>query len=211
MHEAYDAEVSSAGYWPGGADEGAFYSYTYPEPPGFRERDLGVPGAAFDVELGEFVLPYRTVRESRDPDVLLLAFLRATFPDYLVPVSLVTVDRMPLAADGSVDLAALPPPPSGRRSDRPFVAPRTPLEGRLAQVWKRVLWLDADVGVPLQAGEARRAVRQQDGLPVHPPRRRRAQGERAVQLEGVLEQHRVVRVCLRAAVHAHHGQRGGEA
>ena len=77
MHEAYDAEVSSAGYWPGGADEGAFYSYTYPEPPGFRERDLGVPGAAFDVELGEFVLPYRTVRESSDPDGLLLAFLRA--------------------------------------------------------------------------------------------------------------------------------------
>lgn len=77
----------------------------------------------------------------------LRALLRAAFPDYLVPVSLVTVDRMPLAADGSVDLAALPPPPSGRRSDRPFVAPRTPLEARLAQVWKRVLWLDADVSV----------------------------------------------------------------
>ncbi len=79
MHEAYDAEVSSAGYWPGGAEEGAFYSYTYPEPPGFRDRDLGVPGAFFDAGLGEFLLPYRTVREAEDPEGLLLAFLRATF------------------------------------------------------------------------------------------------------------------------------------
>lgn len=79
MYEAYDAEVSSAGYWPGGADEGAFYSYTYPEPKGFRERDLGVPGACFDAALGEFVLPYRTVREAEHPEALLLDFLRATY------------------------------------------------------------------------------------------------------------------------------------
>lgn len=77
----------------------------------------------------------------------LRAFLRAAFPDYLVPASLVTVDRMPLAADGSVDVDALPPPPSGRRPGHDFVAPRTPLERRLAQVWKRVLWLDEDVSV----------------------------------------------------------------
>ena len=58
---------------------GAFYSYTYPGPPGFRDRDLGVPGAFFDAGLGEFLLPYRTVREAEDPEGLLLAFLRATF------------------------------------------------------------------------------------------------------------------------------------
>lgn len=79
MHEAYDAEVSSAGYWPGGADEGAFYSYTYPEPAGFRDRELGVPGGSFDTSLGEFLLPYRAVREASDPEALLLAFLRATY------------------------------------------------------------------------------------------------------------------------------------
>ena len=76
------------------------------------------------------------------------AFLRGAFPHYLVPASLVTIDRFPLLADGSVDVAALPPPPASRsRLGRPCVAPRTPLERRLAQVWKRVLWLDVDVGV----------------------------------------------------------------
>ena len=42
MHEAYSHEVSSAGYWPGPDGEGVFYSYAYPEPPGFRDADLGV-------------------------------------------------------------------------------------------------------------------------------------------------------------------------
>jgi hypothetical protein len=78
MREAYDAELSSCGYWPGGRDEGAFYSYAYPEPAGFRERVLSTAGAGFDTGLGEFVLPYRTVREADDPEALLLSFLRET-------------------------------------------------------------------------------------------------------------------------------------
>lgn len=96
MYEAYDSEVSSAGYWPGGADEGAFYSYTYPEPAGFRDRDLGVPHAAFDTDLGEFILPYRAVREADDPGALVLAFLRAT---YLAGSE---TGGWPQAADGAV-------------------------------------------------------------------------------------------------------------
>ena len=79
MREAYDAELSSCGYWPGGRDEGLFYSYAYPEPDGFRDFELRTPGAAFDPDLGELVLPYRTVRESDDPDATLLGFLRETY------------------------------------------------------------------------------------------------------------------------------------
>ena len=37
MHEAYSHEVSSAGFWPGGSEEGSFYSYAYPEPAGFAD------------------------------------------------------------------------------------------------------------------------------------------------------------------------------
>jgi Family of unknown function (DUF5996) len=79
MREAYDAELSSCGYWPGGRDEGVFYSYAYPEPPGFRDRVLGTAGAEFDTGMGEFVLPYRTVRTADDPEATLLAFLRETY------------------------------------------------------------------------------------------------------------------------------------
>ena len=43
--EAYSHEVSSAGFWPGGvvAAEPFFYSYAYPEPPGFREAPVDRP------------------------------------------------------------------------------------------------------------------------------------------------------------------------
>lgn len=78
MHEAYDAELASCGYWPGGREEGAFYAYAYPEPAGYREAELSTPDAAFDTDLGEFVLPYASVRTSSDPTRTLLAFLRET-------------------------------------------------------------------------------------------------------------------------------------
>ena len=77
--EAYSHEVSSCGYWPGGAEEGAFYAYAYPEPDGFRDWP-GIPaGARYDDELREFILPYDIVRRADDPDSTLLAFLQSTY------------------------------------------------------------------------------------------------------------------------------------
>ncbi|SCY88498.1 DUF5996 family protein [Microvirga guangxiensis] len=78
--EAYSDEVSSAGFWPGNDayPEAAFYSYAYPEPPGFR--DAKVPeGAFFDTTLSEFILPYDTLRKATDPDALLLEFLEKIY------------------------------------------------------------------------------------------------------------------------------------
>jgi hypothetical protein len=78
--EAYSHEVSSAGFWPGNEafPRAAFYSYAYPEPAGFRDRKIA-PGGSFDTTLGEFILPYDTVAQSRDPDALLLDFLSTTY------------------------------------------------------------------------------------------------------------------------------------
>lgn len=78
--EAYSHEVSSAGFWPGSDayPQAAFYSYGYPEPPGFRTAPIP-PEATFDETLGEFILPYAAVREAADPDALLLDFLNSTY------------------------------------------------------------------------------------------------------------------------------------
>jgi hypothetical protein len=78
MVEAYRQEVSSCGYWPGGADEGIFYAYAYPEPDGFRHAATGVDAARFDPDLAEFVLPYADIRAADDPDELILNFLEHT-------------------------------------------------------------------------------------------------------------------------------------
>lgn len=79
MHEAYNEEVSSAGYWPGGAEEGVFYSYAYPHPEGFDTHPAVMSPAYWDSALGEYVLPYRTVREASDPDAMLHTFLEQTY------------------------------------------------------------------------------------------------------------------------------------
>jgi hypothetical protein len=78
--EAYSHEGSSAGFWPGNDvfPHAAFYSYAYPEPRGFRTAN--VPrGVSYHDSLGEFILPYDTVRKSQDPEKLVMNFLHATY------------------------------------------------------------------------------------------------------------------------------------
>ena len=79
--EAYSHEVSSAGFWPGGATpaEPIFYSYAYPEPEGFRSAKVRPSSAHFDETLGEFVLPYEVVRTADEPEAELMAFLQSTY------------------------------------------------------------------------------------------------------------------------------------
>jgi hypothetical protein len=79
--EAYSHEVSSAGFWPGGPalPEAVFYSYAYPEPAGFKDYAVGTPGARYDTDFKEFVLPYESVRASENPDADLIRFLQETY------------------------------------------------------------------------------------------------------------------------------------
>ena len=80
--EAYSHEVSSAGFWPGGAGMPGspfFYSYAYPVPDGFAEAGVNPSEARFDATLGEFILDYDVVRTSERPEETLLTFLDSTY------------------------------------------------------------------------------------------------------------------------------------
>lgn len=79
MVEGYSRELSSCGFWPGGGEEGAFYSYAYPEPKGFADHPVGPEGAYYSTENGQFLLPYETVRTAPDPDRALTEFLQTTY------------------------------------------------------------------------------------------------------------------------------------
>jgi hypothetical protein len=78
--EAYSHQLSSCGFWPGGEQlpYPLFYAYAYPEPRGFSAA-LQAPGARYDPNFGEFVLPYDEVRRSAQPDTLLLDFLQGSY------------------------------------------------------------------------------------------------------------------------------------
>lgn len=79
--EAYSHEVSSAGFWPGGGDitGGAFYSYTFPEPPGFAEYPVLPRKAFYHPPLHEYVLMLDDLRASDSPREELLGFLQSTY------------------------------------------------------------------------------------------------------------------------------------
>jgi hypothetical protein len=80
VRDAYSHEVSSCGFWPGAPGMDAmFYSYAYPEPPGFAEYPIKPAEAAYDKQMGEFVLRYESMRQSSDPDDCLLQFLESTY------------------------------------------------------------------------------------------------------------------------------------
>ncbi len=79
--EAYSHEVSSCGFWPGGGPipYPAFYSYAYPEPPGFAAAPVAPAEAWYSADLREFILAYDVVGQSASPDDTLLDFLQTTY------------------------------------------------------------------------------------------------------------------------------------
>lgn len=98
--EAYSHEVCSCGFWPGGGPipYAAFYSYAYPEPPGYSSAHILPDGAFYSPDLREFLLPYDAVRTSDNPDEVLLAFLQST---YEAAATLAAWDRQALEAADS--------------------------------------------------------------------------------------------------------------
>lgn len=103
--EAYSAEVSSCGFWPGGGaiTYPAFYAYAYPEPEGFATASVQPDAAFYHADLHEFILPYDAVRQAANPDAVLLAFLQST---YEAAAGLAGWDRQALER-------ATPVPPAG--------------------------------------------------------------------------------------------------
>ncbi|MDB9402876.1 amino acid adenylation domain-containing protein, partial [Microcystis sp. CS-574] len=95
-----------------------------------REDNLG------DKRLVAYVVPQLeinlTINEIRQ-------FLRAKLPDYMVPTAFVLLDTFPLTPNGKIDRRALPVP--DLQSQGEYIAPRNPIEEKMAQIWAEVLKL----------------------------------------------------------------------
>ncbi|WP_375498713.1 amino acid adenylation domain-containing protein [uncultured Nostoc sp.] len=85
--------------------------------------------------------------ESSDTNVgNLRRFLKQKLPDYMIPSRFVQLSALPLTANGKVDRKALPAPVQTLNANEKFVAPRTPIEKRVAEIWSNVLGLK-NIGV----------------------------------------------------------------
>ena len=78
----------------------------------------------------------------RPSSIELRSFLKQDLPDYMLPGVFVQLDALPLTSNGKVDLTALPEPNiENTLRDEEFIAPRTPVENRLAAILSSLLSL----------------------------------------------------------------------
>lgn len=71
----------------------------------------------------------------------LIAALKKSLPDYLVPSAIVALSALPRTPNGKLDRNALPAPSSTKPADT-FVAAQTPLEEKIAAIWAEVLGVE---------------------------------------------------------------------
>jgi amino acid adenylation domain-containing protein len=70
----------------------------------------------------------------------LRSFLRNSLPEYMIPAEFVFLDALPVSPSGKVDQRVLPEPDvTVRNSQAEYVAPVTPTEVLLAEIWSGVL------------------------------------------------------------------------
>jgi acyl carrier protein len=65
--------------------------------------------------------------------------LAARLPAYMIPAQIVVLPALPLLPSGKINRRALPQPEAEQRE---FVAPRTPTETALAEIWAELLSLE---------------------------------------------------------------------
>ena len=69
--------------------------------------------------------------------------LKYKLPDHMVPAVFVLLDALPLLSNGKIDRRALPAPDRARPDlDKAFVAPRTPTEQKLSEIWTQLLGIE---------------------------------------------------------------------
>lgn len=73
-------------------------------------------------------------------------FLLERLPDYMVPAIFVVLDVLPLLPNGKVDRRALPDPEAGHFQHKAYVAPGTPTESTLVEMWAVLLGVE-QVGI----------------------------------------------------------------
>jgi len=68
-----------------------------------------------------------------------LAELKTTLPEYMIPSSITELQKFPLTPNGKIDRKGLPEPNVSTTQDRKFEEPESTIEKKLASIWQELL------------------------------------------------------------------------
>jgi acyl carrier protein len=101
-----------------------------------------------DAQVEKRLVAYVVCHRGAGPTITeLREFLQRRLPEHMVPSGFLFLDHLPLTPNGKVDRRALPAPDQSRPElSGEFVAPRSPVEMELAQIWRELLAVE-EVGI----------------------------------------------------------------
>jgi len=105
----------------------------------------GVRQAVADVRAGNSgdkrLIGYLVLDSGAEPSLAeMRAFLKTKLPEYMVPATFMLLERLPVSPNGKLNRSALPTPDDARpEMAREFVAPSTPVEQAVAEIFSEVL------------------------------------------------------------------------
>ena len=78
---AMDSQQYEVGFWSGSEKypRPAYYAFTYPKPEGLERQTVRPAAARWDSAMGEFLLDYESVRQSKEPHAAVLEFANSTY------------------------------------------------------------------------------------------------------------------------------------
>jgi iturin family lipopeptide synthetase B len=96
--------------------------------------------AVIDVQMnGQQELAAYYVSGSSPEIADLRAYMKNKLPDYMVPAFFIIIENIPLTVNGKLDRQALPHPEQSIAQQEKYIAPQTPLEVLLKDIWEQVL------------------------------------------------------------------------
>ncbi len=104
--------------------------------------EIGYSEAAQKDERNEQLVAYFVGKDEVD-EKKLKNYMLTRFPDYMVPVQFIPLEKLPLTVNGKIDRAALPLPDAVRPVMKvEFVEPQTEFEQIVQEVWSEVMEID---------------------------------------------------------------------
>jgi amino acid adenylation domain-containing protein len=106
-----------------------------------KVREAAVAAHLYD-ESDQLLVAYVGLNTQEDIESELRQFLKQLLPEPLLPATFVVLEALPRTRTGKLDRKALPKPDLQRQVHDVFVAPRTPLESTIADIWRKLLKME---------------------------------------------------------------------